>query len=79
MRSFYSLGVTLVGLAMVACGPEKQDPINPGKITLRVNPGKVCLPDRHPQYLNFDLLIMNHASREIKVRKVSAVVLEGLR
>ena len=77
IRSFYSLGVTLACLAMVACGPEKQDPINPGKITLRANPGKVCLPDRHPQYLNFDLLITNGASREIKVRQVSAAVLLG--
>ena len=63
MRSFCSLGVTLACLALLSCGPGKQDPISPGKITLRVNPGKVCLPDRHPQYPNFDLLITNNASR----------------
>src|SRR5688572_29376037 len=77
MRRFGSFGVTLVFLATVACGPAKQDPISPGKITLRANPGKVCLPDRHPQYLNVDLLITNEASREIKVRQVSAAVLQG--
>lgn len=76
LRLKYSI-MLLLCLAVVACGPAKQDPISPGKITLRVNPGKVCLPDRHPQYLNFDLLITNQASREIKVRKVSAAVLEG--
>jgi hypothetical protein len=77
MRSFCSLGFTLACLAVVACGPASQDPISPGKITLRANPGKVCLPDRYPQYPNFDLLITNEASREIKVRKVSAAVLQG--
>jgi hypothetical protein len=77
MRTYCSLGVILACLAVVACGTGKQDPISRGQITLRANPGKVCLPDRHPQYPNFDLLITNNASREIKVRKVSAVVLEG--
>lgn len=77
MRRFGSFGVTLVFFVAVACGPSEQDPIGPGKITLRANPGKVCLPDRHPQYPNFDLLIANRASREIKVRKVSASVLQG--
>ncbi len=77
MRRLGSFGVMVVFLAAVACGPSREDPIGPGKITLRANPGKVCLPDRHPQYPNFDLLITNQASREIKVRKVSAAVLQG--
>ena len=70
-------GVTLVLFAMAACGPAGQDPIGPGQIGLRANPKMVCLPDRHPQYPNFDLLITNRASREIKVRQVSAAVLIG--
>ncbi len=77
MRRFGSFGVTLVLFSAVACGPSKEDPISPGKITVRANPAKVCLPDRHPQYPNFDLLITNNASREIKVRKVRAAVLHG--
>ncbi len=77
MRRFGSFGVTLSCFAAVACGPATQDPISPGKITLRANPSKVCLPDRHPQYPNFDLLITNQASREIKVKRVSAAVLMG--
>jgi murein DD-endopeptidase MepM/ murein hydrolase activator NlpD len=74
MRRF-SFVVTLVVLATVACRPS--GPIPEGKISLRANPVKVCLPDRHPQYPNFDLLITNGASREIEVRKVSAAVLQG--
>jgi hypothetical protein len=62
---------------MAGCGLVSQDPIGPGEITLRANPAAVCLPDRHPQYPNFDLLITNHASRDIKVAQVSAVVLMG--
>ena len=77
MRRFRSFGVTVVCFAAVACGPFAQDPISPGKITLRANPSKVCLPDRHPQYPNFDLLITNQGSREIKVREVRAAVLQG--
>jgi hypothetical protein len=77
MGRYRSFGGMLVCLAAAACGSSKQDPISPGNIALRANPGRVCLPDRHPQYLNFDLIITNRASREIKVREVRAAVLVG--
>jgi hypothetical protein len=77
MRRSASFAITVVLFVAVACGPSQQDPISPGEITVRANPGKVCLPDRHPQYPNFDLLITNQSSREIKVREVSAAVLQG--
>lgn len=77
MRCAATFGVTLVFFAMPACSPATQDPIGPGQISLRANPQRVCLPDRHPQYPNFDLLITNKATREIKVRQVSAAVLMG--
>ncbi len=79
MRNFYRVCVTVACLALlISCGgPANENPISPGEITMRVNPANVCIPDRHPQYLNFDLLIKNDAARAIKVRQVSAVVLQG--
>ena len=45
MRRFGGFGFTLGFLAAGACEPSEQEPISPGRITLRANPGKVCLPD----------------------------------
>lgn len=70
-------GLGFAFFAAAGCGLASQDPIGPGEITLRANPAVVCLPDRHPQYPNFDLLIANQASRDIKVKQVSAAVLMG--
>jgi hypothetical protein len=77
MKSFRSLGVTLGCLAAAACASETPEPISAREITLRANPKRVCLPERHPQYPNFDLLIENKAGREIKVIQMMAVVLDG--
>lgn len=68
-------GLVLSCLTIVGCG--RAEPVRPGQITARANPQQVCFSGRHPQYLNFDLLIKNGASQEIKVKEVRAAVLMG--
>lgn len=49
----------------------------PGRVTVAANPERVCLDDRRPAYLNFDLVLRNGTARELQVREIRALVLDG--
>lgn len=46
-----------------------------GGVTLKANPGRVCHTGRQPHYLNFDLVVGNGTSEELKVQELRGIVL----
>jgi hypothetical protein len=48
-----------------------------GAVGLSANPERVCLDPRPAPHLNFDLVIRNGTTRELKVRELRAVVLDA--
>jgi murein DD-endopeptidase MepM/ murein hydrolase activator NlpD len=68
--------VLLVGVAQIILSSGAAAQSSAEHISLRANPGRICLTNRQPQYLNFDLIVGNGTRRELKVKELRATVLD---
>jgi peptidase M23-like protein len=68
-------GLFLAALATLVVGSAALAQTENGHVDLAANPQRVCLPDRQPQYPNFDLIVKNGTGREIKIKELRATVL----
>lgn len=69
------------GSALVAAAASAQPTVGAGEppppgVSMRTVPGRVCLIERAPAYLNFDLLIRNPTPAELTIEEVRGLLLD---